>query len=100
VWNALSRNNYSPPGATKGSMTSVNLVANTDLKTVDDFKRLVVKQDGHDIVRLGDLADVVLGAEDYNTEVRFDRPDGDVHGRSGCCPARTRSMSSGACASR
>jgi multidrug efflux pump len=73
VWNALSQNNYlSALGATKGTMTSVNLVANTDLKTVEDFKNLVVKQSGSDVVRLGDIADVVLGAEDYNTEVRFD----------------------------
>ncbi len=52
-------------------MTSVNLVANTDLKSPEDFRQLVVKQEGRDIVRLGDIADVVLGAEDYDSEVRF-----------------------------
>jgi multidrug efflux pump len=72
VWNALAQNNYlSALGATKGSMVSVNLVANTDLKTPDDFRRMVVKQNGSDIVRLGDIADVVLGAEDYDEDVRF-----------------------------
>ncbi len=72
VWSALSRNNYlSALGATKGTMTSVNLVANTDLKTPEDFRRLVVKTADGDIVRLGDVADVQLGAEDYNTDVRF-----------------------------
>ena len=72
VWNALAQNNYlSALGRTKGTMVSVNLVANTDLKTADDFRRMVVKQEGGDIVRLGDIADVVLGAEDYDTEVRF-----------------------------
>jgi len=72
VWDALARNNYlSALGRTKGSMTSVNLVANTDLKTPEDFRRLVVKQDGGNVVRLGDIADVVLGAEDYDSEVRF-----------------------------
>ena len=72
VWTALARNNYlSALGRTKGTMTSVNLVANTDLKTADDFKRLVVKESGGGIVRLGDIADVVLGAEDYDTDVRF-----------------------------
>ncbi|MCC6349579.1 MAG: efflux RND transporter permease subunit [Candidatus Eisenbacteria bacterium] len=72
VWGALARNNYlSALGRTKGTMTSVNLVANTDLRTVDDFKRLVVHESGGDVVRLGDVADVVLGAEDYDTDVRF-----------------------------
>jgi len=72
VWNALAQNNYlSALGRTKGTMTSVNLVANTDLKTPDDFRRMVVKQSGGDIVRLGEIADVVLGAEDYDEDVRF-----------------------------
>ena len=72
VWNALAQNNYlSALGRTKGSMVSVNLVANTDLKTPEDFRQLVVKQQDGDIVRLGDIADVVLGAEDYDEDVRF-----------------------------
>src|SRR5262249_9629058 len=58
-------------GSTKGSLLQVNLTANTDLHTADDFKRLVVRQDKGTLVRLGDIADVVLGAEDYNAEVRF-----------------------------
>jgi multidrug efflux pump len=49
----------------------VNLTANTDLHTVEDFQKLVVREEGGTLVRLGDVADVVLGAEDYNTEVRF-----------------------------
>jgi multidrug efflux pump len=72
VWAALSQNNYlSALGRTKGTMTSVNLVANTDLKTPDEFRQLVVKQDAQGVVRLGDIADVVLGAENYDAEVRF-----------------------------
>jgi multidrug efflux pump len=68
----LARNNYlSAVGSTKGSLLQVNLTANTDLHTVDDFKKLVVRQDKGNLVRLSDIADVVLGAEDYNTEVRF-----------------------------
>src|SRR5947207_6623375 len=43
VQEALSKNNYlSALGATKGSMVSVNLVANTDLKTPEEFRQLVV----------------------------------------------------------
>jgi multidrug efflux pump len=72
VRSALSRNNYlSAVGSTKGSLLQVNLTANTDLHTADDFKKLVVRQDKGTLVRLGDIADVVLGAEDYNAEVRF-----------------------------
>src|SRR5580693_1185252 len=72
VRNSLSRNNFlAAVGNTKGSLLQVNLTANTDLHTADQFKQLVVKQDKNTLVRLGDIADVVLGAEDYNTEVRF-----------------------------
>src|SRR4029453_13821084 len=58
-------------GRTKGSLLQVNLTANTDLHTAEDFKKLVVREDKGNLVRLSDIADVVLGAEDYNTEVRF-----------------------------
>jgi multidrug efflux pump len=72
VWDALAANNYlSALGSTKGSMVSVNLVANTDLKTADDFRQLVVKEANGVVVRLGDVADVVLGAENYDQDVRF-----------------------------
>jgi multidrug efflux pump len=72
VRTALSRNNYlSAVGSTKGSLLQVNLTANTDLHNAEDFKKLVVREEKGTLVRLGDIADVVLGAEDYNTEVRF-----------------------------
>src|SRR6266404_734411 len=68
----LARNNFlSAVGSTKGSLLQVNLTANTDLHTVDDFKKLVIRQEKGNLVRLSDIADVELGAEDYNTEVRF-----------------------------
>lgn len=72
VHDALANNNYlSALGSTRGSMVSVNLIANTDLKTAEDFKQMVVKQDKGTIVRLGEIADVVLGAQNYDSEVRF-----------------------------
>ncbi|PYR44688.1 MAG: multidrug efflux protein [Acidobacteria bacterium] len=72
VRDALARNNYlSAVGQTKGSMVSVNLVANTDLRTADEFRQLVVKERGGVAVRLGDIADVVLGAENYDQDIRF-----------------------------
>ena len=72
VRDALTRNNYlSAIGSTKGSMVSVNLVANTDLRTPEEFRQMVVKQDNGVVVRLGDIADVVLGAQNYEQDVRF-----------------------------
>src|ERR671922_156952 len=53
------------------SQSQQSLSTITALHTADQFKQLVVKQDKGTLVRLGDIADVVLGAEDYNTEVRF-----------------------------
>jgi multidrug efflux pump len=72
VHDALAKNNYlSALGSTKGSMVSVNLIANTDLRSPEEFKQLVVKQDKGTVVRLGEIADVVLGAENYDQDVRF-----------------------------
>ena len=69
---ALARNNYlSALGKTKGSMVSVNLIANTDLRTAEEFRQLVVKEENGVVVRLGEVADVVLGSENYEEEVRF-----------------------------
>jgi multidrug efflux pump len=72
VRTALAANNFlSAVGQTKGSLVEVNLTANTDLRSVDEFKNLVVRRNGDQLVRLSDIADVVLGAEDYDSEVRF-----------------------------
>jgi multidrug efflux pump len=72
VSDALTRNNVlSALGSTKGSMTSTQLVANTGLTSVEEFRRMVVKADSGRVVRLGEIADVVLGAENYDQDVRF-----------------------------
>jgi len=72
VRTALSNNNYlSALGSTKGEAVSVNLVANTDLRSADDFRQMVVKQQNGVVVRMGEIADVVLGAENYDSDVRF-----------------------------
>jgi multidrug efflux pump len=69
---ALAANNFlAAVGSTKGSLVQVNLTANTDLRSVEEFKNLVVRQEGDQLVRLSDVADVALGAEDYDSEVRF-----------------------------
>jgi multidrug efflux pump len=72
VYNALSANNYlSAVGTTKGDMVSVDLMANTDLHTVEEFRKLVIKSDGVNLVHLDQVATVTLGSEDYNTNVAF-----------------------------
>jgi len=69
---ALAANNYlSALGQTRGSLISVNLTANTDLRSIEDFKKLVIRQQNGAIVRLSDIADVILGAENYDVDVRF-----------------------------
>jgi len=72
IRDVLSKNNYlSALGSTKGSMVSVNLIANTDLRNSDDFRQMVVKQENGVVVRLGEVADIQLGAENYDQDVRF-----------------------------
>ncbi|MFZ5861341.1 MAG: efflux RND transporter permease subunit [Nitrospirota bacterium] len=72
IQTALQANNVQAAvGATKGAMVSVDLKANTDLQTAEQFRNLVIRSEGDAIVRLGDVADVVLGAETYNTAVSF-----------------------------
>ncbi|MDX9785822.1 MAG: efflux RND transporter permease subunit [Desulfobacterales bacterium] len=72
VRRALSANNYlAAVGHTKGSLIQVNLTVNTDLQSLAEFKRLVIRQQNGAIIRLEDIADVVLGAENYDAEVKF-----------------------------
>src|SRR5918912_2291076 len=72
VRQALAANNYlAAVGQTKGQLVQVNLTANTDLRSRQEFEQLVVRQGGGATVRLRDVADVVLGAEDYDTVVNF-----------------------------
>ena len=73
VSQALSNNDFlSGLGNTKGQMVQVNLTAATSLHSVEEFENLVLKQGNGAIVRLKDVANVTLGAEDYESEVGFD----------------------------
>ena len=72
VYTALQDNNYlSAIGTTKGQMVSIDLTAGTDLHSAEEFKNLVVKQKEGALVRLQDVGNVVLGAEDYDSDVAF-----------------------------
>ena len=73
VANALAKNNFiSAIGRTDGYMITVNLTTDTGLHTVEAFRQLILKTNHGAIVRLGDVATVSLGSEDYNTSVNFD----------------------------
>jgi multidrug efflux pump len=72
VRQALAANNYlAAVGKTKGSLVQINMTVDTDLRSVEEFKRLQIREQNGAVVRLEDVADVVLGAEDYDTEVSF-----------------------------
>ena len=73
VSQAMAANDYiSGVGTTKGQMVQVNLTASTSLHSAAEFRELVIRQSGGAIVRLKDVANVTLGAEDYESEVGFD----------------------------
>jgi len=72
VYAALGSNNYlAGVGSTKGQMVSVDLKTNTDVSSLDEFRHLVVKRQNGALVRLEDVANVVLGAENYDFNVAF-----------------------------
>jgi multidrug efflux pump len=72
VRQSMAANNFlAAIGRTKGSLVQVNLTANTDLRSVEQFQEMVIRRSGDNLVRLRDVADIELGAEDYDSEVRF-----------------------------
>jgi multidrug efflux pump len=72
VRQALAANNYlAAVGETKGQLVQVNLTAKTDLTSVDEFRKLVIREQNGSLVRLQDIADVVLGADTYDQDVRL-----------------------------
>lgn len=69
---ALVRNNYlSAVGQAKGSMVVTALASNTDLRSTEDFKNLIIRKDGENVMRLRDVAEVELGAEKYDDDTLF-----------------------------
>lgn len=73
VYSALAANNYlSSSGQTKGQMVQINLNASTALNSLDGFKDMILKENKGSIVRLKDVANVTLGAEDYDSRMSFD----------------------------
>lgn len=67
----ISNNVLSAVGSTKGSMMMMDLKANTDLNSPEQFEDIVLRQRDNTIVRLRDVADVELGSESYSGSTTF-----------------------------
>jgi multidrug efflux pump len=72
VKQALQANNYlAALGQTKGQLVQLNLDGTMDLNTVAEFENLVIREHAGALVRLKDIADVALGADNYEQDVRM-----------------------------
>ncbi len=72
VSQALQANNFiSAIGSTRGTSKQVTITATTSLNDLNQFKRLVVADVNGTVVRLQDVGDVKLGAENYDQSVYF-----------------------------
>ena len=67
-----AQNVLSAVGETNGNYVKIGLSAQTDLRTTEEFKQLIVKSDGQSVIRLGDVANVVLGSETYEGGAGWD----------------------------
>jgi multidrug efflux pump len=66
VASALRANNYlAAVGQTKGAAVSIDMSAETDIQDPEAFRNMVIRRDGGTLVRLRDVADVELGARNY-----------------------------------
>ncbi|MBX3463190.1 MAG: efflux RND transporter permease subunit [Planctomycetes bacterium] len=72
VFAAIRRNNYlAAVGQTKGNLVQVNLLADTDLRSVEEFEQLIVTDRGGALVRIADIARVELGAEEADFMAKY-----------------------------
>ena len=73
IVSAIGAENYqSAAGQTRGRLVQTDVNAVTDSSDPDVFRRFVIRDDGINKVRLGDVAEIELGAESYDSLVMFD----------------------------
>ncbi|MCU0865673.1 MAG: efflux RND transporter permease subunit [Planctomycetes bacterium] len=73
IYSAIQRNNYlAAVGQTKGNLVQVNLLADTDLRSAEEFERLIVTERDGAVVRIADVARVELGAEEADQMAKYD----------------------------
>ncbi len=65
-----SQNTELPSGRIEGPMREFTVLAETDLKTPEEFERVIIRESGGALVRLGDLGRAEIGAEDERNIVR------------------------------
>jgi multidrug efflux pump len=69
IANVLRANNVqASPGQLKGANTAVNITAGTDLRDVQSFRAMVIKTGTDGLVRLGDVATVEMGGQNYDAQ--------------------------------
>src|SRR5712671_2750259 len=69
---AIRANNFqAAAGQAKGYFVVSNVTTNTDLKNLDQFKRMIVKSKDGGFVRLEDIATVELAAQSTDASVAF-----------------------------
>jgi multidrug efflux pump len=72
VAEVLAANNYlAGVGSLRGDLVQVDLSTTTDVSNVEDFTNLVIRGDGDALVRLADIAEVELGAQDYDSATLY-----------------------------
>lgn len=73
VFTVLATNNYlTAAGNTKGEYVAINVTAQTNLVTTEEFSRLIIRTNRNSIIRLRDVGTVELGSESYDSTVTFD----------------------------
>ena len=73
IVNAISAENYqSAAGQTRGQLVQTDVNAVTDTGDPEIFKRFIIREEGDNKVRLGDVAEIELGAENYDSLIMFD----------------------------
>lgn len=66
--NALRANNVqAAPGKLMGADTQIPITATTDLRSIQDFRDMVIKRSENSVVRLSDVAMVELGGQNYDS---------------------------------
>lgn len=76
VQDALARNNFvAAVGRAKGNQVQVDLLADTDLRSVEEFAKLIVRENRDHIIRISDIGSVELGSEEETSNVRHNGKD-------------------------
>lgn len=72
IANALQSKNFqTAAGKTKGEYVAYDISAATDLHTAAQFRNIVIKSEANSLVHLGDVANVELGSQNYDSSVTF-----------------------------